>query len=157
MIITMKEPGMRFGARVGAIIYNEAHNKVFIEKQRENLYRFPGGRIDIHEDSQHAITRELYEELDITLDCKLKYVLEMFVASTKTKYHEIGFYYLCQMDEKRLKEHMCSHDGDSVFEWIPVEELHAYPMLETPIQEKVIRNDITDTTLKHIVYREYES
>lgn len=157
MIITIKDPGTRFGARVGAIIYNESHSKVLIEKQRENLYRFPGGRIDIHEDSEHAIQRELLEELHIKLDCKLKYILEMFVASPNTKYHEIGFYYLCQMDENMSKNHMQSHDGDTVFEWVPINRVQTYPMLETPIQSKVAEKDIKDDTLEHIAYREYES
>lgn len=157
MIITMKEPGTRFGVRVGAIIYNETYSKVLIEKQRENLYRFPGGRIDIHEDSKHAIERELLEELHIKLDYKLKYILEMFVASPNTKYHEIGFYYLCQMDENKFKNDTQSYDGDTVFEWVAINHLQTYPILETPIQNKVAENNIKDDTLEHIVYREYES
>ena len=66
MVITIKEEGKRFGARVGAIIYNEEQTKILLEKQREDRYMFPGGRIDLYEDSQIAIQRELQEELNIT-------------------------------------------------------------------------------------------
>ena len=32
MVITIKEDGMRFGARAGAIIYNEDKTKILLEK-----------------------------------------------------------------------------------------------------------------------------
>ena len=65
MVITIKEGGSRFGARVGAIIYNEDRTKVLLENQENGRYMFPGGRIDVHEDSNTAIVRELKEELKL--------------------------------------------------------------------------------------------
>ena len=85
MVITIKEEKTRFGARVGAIIYNETKTKILLEHQSNQLYMFPGGRIDIYEDSQNAINRELKEELNIKTSLKLKYIVEMFLKSPKTK------------------------------------------------------------------------
>lgn len=155
MIITIQEKGTRFGARVGAIIYNENKTKILIENQEDKRYMFPGGRIDIHEDSKTSIERELIEELNLKVDLNLKYIVEMFIKSTKTKYHEIGFYFTAQINESLIENNFKSLDGDSYFIWVPIENLDKYNMLAKPIQDKIINNEIIDNTLEHIVYREY--
>ena len=155
MIITMTEEGIRFGGRVGAIIFNENKTKILLENQNDKLYMFPGGRIDVHEDSQNAIERELKEELNITADLKLKYIVEMFLKSPRTKYHEIGFYFITQIDEKVIQSNFKSLDGDSNFVWVPIEKLEQYNVLAKPIKDKVFNHEISDDVLEHIIYREY--
>ncbi len=155
MVITIKEDGTRFGARVGAIIYNKDKTKILLEYQSNKLYMFPGGRIDIHEDSQNAISRELKEELNIKTDLKLKYIVEMFLKSPKTKYHEIGFYFVAEINEDSIENNFKSLDGDSNFVWIPIKDLDKYNILAKPVKDKVKNCEITDNTLEHIVYREY--
>ena len=155
MIITMTEEGTRFGGRVGAIIYNEDKTKILLENQNGKLYMFPGGRIDVHEDRQNAIERELKEELNITADLKLKYIVEMFLKSTKTKYHEIGFYFVTHIDENVIQNNFKSLDGDSNFEWVSIDRLEEYNILAKPIKNKIFNCEINNDTLEHIVYREY--
>lgn len=155
MIITMREEGTRFGGRVGAIIYNKEKTKILLENQNDKLYMFPGGRIDVHEDSQTAIERELKEELNVSADLKLKYIVEMFLKSPKTKYHEIGFYFITQIDENSIQNNFNSLDGDSTFVWIPIEDLMKYNILAKPIKDKVFKHEIKDDSLEHITYREY--
>ncbi len=116
---------------------------------------FPGGRIDVHEDSKTSIERELLEELNLKTDLNLKYIVEMFIKSPKTKYHEIGFYFVTKIKEKEIKNNFKSLDGDSYFIWVSIKELDKYNMLAKPIQDKVINNEITDNGLEHIVYRGY--
>lgn len=155
MVITMQEEGTRFGARVGAIIYNEDKTKILIENQHDKRYMFPGGRIDVHEDSKTSIERELIEELNLKADLNLKYIVEMFIKSPKTKYHEIGFYFITKINENIIENNFKSLDGDSYFMWVPIKDLDKYKMLAKPIQDKVINNEITDNSLEHIVYKEY--
>lgn len=155
MVITMQEEGSRFGSRVGAIIYNYDKTKILLEKQSDKMYMFPGGRIDVHEDSQTAIERELKEELSLSTDLKLKYVVEMFLKSSKTKYHEIGFYFITRIDENNVSDSFKSLDGDSEFVWVPINELDKYSVLAKPIKEKVIKKEIENDVLEHLVYREY--
>lgn len=155
MVITIKEEGTRFGSRVGAIIYNNDKTKVLLENQENGRYMFPGGRIDVHEDSGTAIVRELKEELNLETDLKLKYIVEMFLESPKTKYHEIGFYYLSMIDEDKIPNGFHSLDGDGIFEWIPIEELENHKILAKPIKNKVVNNEIVDEKLEHLIYREY--
>ena len=155
MVITIKEEGKRFGARVGAIIYNEEQTKILLEKQREDRYMFPGGRIDLYEDSQIAIQRELQEELNITPSFHLRYIVELFLKSPKTKYHEIGFYFIMSIPEKEIADGFRSLDGDSSYFWIPVDELASYPVLEHPIKEEVIQGAVLQhSNLEHLIARD---
>ena len=155
MVITMQEEGTRFNARVGAIIYNEDKTKILIENQHDKRYMFPGGRIDVHEDSKTSIERELIEELNLKTDLNLKYIVEMFIKSPKTKYHEIGFYFVTKINENLIENNFKSLDGDSYFIWVPIKDLDKYNILAKPIQDKVINNKIINNSLEHIVYREY--
>jgi len=155
MVITIKEEGMRFGARAGAIIYNEDKTKVLLENQDNERYMFPGGRIDVHEDSETAIVRELKEELNLETDLKLKYIVEMFLDSSKTKYHEIGFYYLSTIKESEVKNNFKSLDGDGIFEWTSVSDLENHKILAKPIKDKIVKNEIENDDLEHLVYRGY--
>lgn len=56
-MITMIDKDSRFGCRSGTIIFNEDKTKVLLENQDNGRYMFPGGRIDVLEDSNTAITR----------------------------------------------------------------------------------------------------
>ena len=155
MVITMQEEGTRFGARVGAIIYNEDKTKILIENQHDKRYMFPGGRIDVNEDSKTSIERELIEELNLKADLNLKYIVEMFIKSPKTKYHEIGFYFVTKINEDLIENNFKSLDGDSSFIWVPINDLDKYNILAKPVKAKVKNHEITNNTLEHIVYREY--
>ena len=155
MVITMQEEGTRFNARVGAIIYNENKTKILIENQHDKRYMFPGGRIDVHEESKTAIERELIEELKLKANLNLKYIVEIFIKSPKTKYHEIGFYFITKINANLIENNFKSLDGDSYFIWVPIKDLDKYNMLAKPIQDKVVNNEITNNNLEHIVYREY--
>lgn len=155
MLITIREEGTLFGSRVGVVIFNEDRTKILLENQNNGIYMFPGGRIDVHEDSGKAIVRELQEELNLETNLKLKYIVEMFLDSSKIKYHEIGFYYLATIQEKEISNNFKSLDGDGIFEWLPISDLENYKILATPIKNKIVNNEITTEELEHIIYREY--
>ena len=140
MIITMKEEGTRFGVRAGAIIYNEDRKK-FYQKIKEGFIDF-----------QKAIERELKEELNLRADLKLKYIVEMFLNSMRIKYHEIGFYFITQINEDSILNKSKSLDGDSDFEWILISDLDNYNIIAKPIKEKVISNEICNDDLEHFIY-----
>lgn len=155
MIITIKKEDMRFGVRVGAIIYNEDKSKILLENQENGRYMFPGGRIEVYEDSENAIVRELKEELNLNANLKLKYIVEMFLKSSKTEYHEIGFYYLTTIKEELVKNNFNSLDSNGVFEWVSIQELEKYNILAKPIKDKIINDEISTEKLERIIYREY--
>ena len=160
MNITIKKDNQRFGVRAGAIILNKNCDKVLIQKQKKmDCYVFPGGRVQLTEDPDYAIERELEEELGIK-DEKyyLKYIVESFIDKD-VFYHEIGFYYILKIDENKYqldinKKH-CSKDlneGESFFEWVSIDKLNNYQLLlECLIKE--IENKEFSSRMKYIKYK----
>ena len=162
MLLTMKDEHNRFGIRVGAIIFNHDRTKVFLQKQeKRSFYMFPGGRLEMNEDSIEAIKRELQEELGLDEKVKLKYIAESFIQFPTKRYHEIGYYFIVVIDEKKygydLDKQYSSldeeHDGKSSFEWVALKELNSIELVPSFMKQKVTKT--MDTVLEHIVYREY--
>ncbi len=161
MVITMKDDTVRFGVRVGAIIFNREHTKVFVQKQKHDIYMLPGGRLEILENSNDAIKRELREELAIECEVHLKYIIEAITnLPNGTKYHEIGFYYKAEIDEVESgytddKEYDSldeKHDGKSKFKWAKIIEIDNYNFLLNILKEKIKNDD--NNQLEHIIYEE---
>ena len=162
MVITIKDEENRFGVRVAAIIYNKDSSKVFLQRQGDHdFYMFPGGRLEINEEAETAIKRELKEELSIEEEVYLKYISENFIKFPGKKYHEIGFYFIVQIDEEKYNylsgqeyDSMDEEsDGKSKFRWISKEELDSISLMPENMKDKLFKN--TDTKIEHIVYKEY--
>ena len=167
MIITIKDENNRFGVRVAAIIFNHDMSKIFMQKQNNHdYYMFPGGRLEIHEDSKTAILRELREELGINEDAKLKYITENFIQfPNNKKYHEIGFYFVVRIEEEKYNYKLDKtynsldeeNDGKTEFIWLDKNELKNYKIMPNFIVEKIINNNFDNVdTVEHLVYKEYE-
>lgn len=162
MVITIKDEENRFGVRVAAIVYNGDSSKVFLQKQGDHdFYMFPGGRLEINEEAETAIKRELQEELAIEEEVYLKYISENFIKFPGKKYHEIGFYFIVKIDEKKYnylsgQEYDSrdeASDGKSKFKWISKEELEYINLMPENMKDILFKN--TGTKIEHIVYKEY--
>ena len=156
MDITIKSENNRFGVRVCAVIYNSDMTKVFLQEQKKDFYMFPGGRLQINEDTDTAIKRELEEELGLKEDLKLKYIIESFNKLPNTNYHEVGFYYITKVDEYKLKTECKSNDKDeneSTFKWIDIDKLSKLNIVPNIMKEKLMLYDAT--SVEHVIYKEY--
>lgn len=162
MIITIKSDDSRFGVRVAGIIFNRDKTKVFMQKQeKHNFYMFPGGRLEVHEDSETAIKRELEEELAIKEEVMLKYISESFIQFPNKRYHEIGYYFVLSIDEEKYgyevgKQYHSldeENDGNSLFEWIDLHDIQSIDITPSFMKDKL--KEITDDKLEHIIYKEY--
>lgn len=164
MNITIKDETSRFGVRVGAIILNSDKTKVFFQEAKKDFYMFPGGRLEVLEDSYTAIKRELTEELGIDEEVELKYMSENFIdLPNGIKYHEIGFYYLVIIDENKYGYSIDGvygnldeeHDGKSNFKWLDISLLDKYNIMPKNIVLKIMKNEIFEDGAKHLIYKEY--
>ena len=163
MNLTINTDEGKFHVRVAAIIYNSDKTKIFMQKQKnKDYYMFPGGRIKLYEDSLNAIKRELEEELGLKEDnLYLKYIEENFISLKDKKYHELGFYYVLQINEDKYGYYSNNeyhskdeeNEGKSIFKWIDIDNLDNTDILPNYMKDKI--KDIKTKDLEHIIYKEY--
>ena len=139
--IDLKDQKFKF--RVAGIV--EHDNKILVVRMRQNpFYCFPGGHVELLEDTSSAVQRELDEELYFKVKVnKLLYIHENFFRAENKDFHELCFYYKCEPVDKSLKT-------DSVL-WHEIdkgEELtHEYVWID---RESLSKEDVEP---KHIIKR----
>lgn len=122
--------GKRFKFRVAGIIEHE--NKVLLVRMNDNpFYCFPGGHVELLEETSHAAQRELDEELYFKVKVKdLLFIHENFFEAKGEKFHEMCFYFKADpMEEnfkavdKNHKELDCGQWVNHEYKWIDKNEL----------------------------------
>ena len=122
----------KFKFRVCGILQHD--DKYLTVKINNNgFYCLPGGHVELDEDTDSAVLREMQEELGYPI--KIKRLIAVNQNFFKTKqgkpFHEIGFYYIC---EAVNKSDVCANDyireeldkGELktlAFKWFTQEEL----------------------------------
>lgn len=86
----------QFKYRVAGIV--EKDNKILVTKMRNNsFFCFPGGHVELLEDTLSAVKRELDEELFFSFKLKkLLFIHENFFKVNNKDFHELCFYYKCK-------------------------------------------------------------
>ena len=98
----------------GIIIHN---GKILLHKdQKSDHYALIGGRVQIGENSEHTIKREIEEELGKKVDIT-GYVatIENFFEMKEQKYHEIMFVYQIEFveeDDKKIEYTLDNIEGN---------------------------------------------
>ena len=92
MDIKFEKDDYKFNVRSSCIIKDKKHEKVILTYMRaikdHKAFLLPGGRLEILENSEEAILKEIKEELGLILDYKLVAIEENIV--TDTKFHMIS-------------------------------------------------------------------
>lgn len=138
MDVVMKTPDGRFNYRVCAVIIHD--DKLLAMKDRVSPYYYlPGGRVKLHETAEHAIIREIEEELGVTarIDRALWLNQGFFVEDvTKDRFHEICLYFLIDITDTSIPTNVRTFEGVEknkmhVFEWLAFEDVkrsYLYPI-----------------------------
>ena len=144
MDITYAVEQEKFNYRVCAVMI--ANNKILaMHDERSPYFYLPGGRVQMGETAEHAVVREVEEELDITPEIvRPLWLNQSFFTEDidKLNYHEICIYYLMDISGTRLLEkgdRFTLREGHQIhdFECLDVERLqdqYFYPIfLKTSI------------------------
>lgn len=122
---------------VAAIIFNQDKSEVFITKRPDNLHKggfweFPGGKVEVGETVGAAITRELFEEIDIQVTELENF--EHLLYDYPDKSLEFDFISVTAFDNEPYGKE--GQEG----RWVPIAELanYAFPEANVPILNKVI-------------------
>jgi len=138
MDIVLKTPDGRFNYRVCAVIIHEG--KLLAMKDFCSPYYYlPGGRVELHETAEHAVIREIEEELGVTarIDRALWLNQGFFVEDvSKEKFHELCIYYLINISGTAIPTNVRTFEGvekskKHIFEWLTFDEVkdaYLYPL-----------------------------
>ena len=120
----------KFNYRVCAIFLH-AGKILAMRDERSPYYYLPGGRVELGETAEHAVIRELSEELNITAGIiRPLWLNQSFFTEDvdKLRYHELCVYFLMDIIDTDLLErgerftlYERQHIHD--FSWLPLEKL----------------------------------
>lgn len=134
----------KFNYRVCAIIISEG-KILAMHDERSPYYYLPGGIVQMGETAEHAVVREVEEELNISPEIvRPLWLNQSFFTEDvdKLNYHEICIYFLMDISETGLLEkgeRFTLREGHHIhdFEWLSFERLsdeYFYPIfLKTEI------------------------
>lgn len=117
----------------GLLQYKDKY--MFVRIKDNDFLCLPGGHVEINEDTDTAIKREMKEEIgvDVKID-KLITVVQNFFSEKGKVYHELAYYYLVSAeDESKLNvEDYVFYENDKgeikklEFKWLDKENLKNY-------------------------------
>ncbi|WBW96953.1 NUDIX hydrolase [Oceanirhabdus sp. W0125-5] len=145
-----------FNFRTAGILIKDG--KVLIHRMiKDDFYALPGGRVEMTEDTETTLIREMNEELNIEVTInRLLWVCESFFNHLGQRYHEICFYYL--MDHEGRSDiydnevfKTVEENREYEFKWVSTERLKDEEFYPLFIKKRI--NDLP-STIERIVDRE---
>lgn len=117
----------------GVIIHN---NKILAHRNlNKGHYCIPGGRVEIGENSEETVKREIQEELGKQIEIT-GYVatIENFFEMNESKYHEIYFLHEIEFtneEDKKINYTMHNEEGKEYlqYEWLDLDRIEEYNIL----------------------------
>ena len=145
MDITIDVGGYKLNVRAGVVIMH--NNKILLHRNvNSDHYAMIGGRVEIGEDSEHTIKREVKEELGKEIEITgYASTVENFFEMKGAKYHEIMFIYKAEFvneDDKKLEDTLQNIEGKDYlqYEWIEINKIDEYPLLPRAVKEVLKEN-----------------
>lgn len=158
MDLKIKTEKEEFHGRACGII-KQLNKFLIMRVDKTSYYHIPGGHIEIGEDSEQAIIREIKEEIGCDVQKASLFVIqENFWTRDNRKCHGIEFYYMIkpkQQLEMKNYETIENDKGEErllEFKWVTSKELKNIDLRPTNIRDMLINEDYVDG-LTHIVKR----
>lgn len=128
----------------GVIIHN---NKVLVHKSKKtNHYALIGGRIEIGEDSETTVKREVQEELGKEIETTGYFAtVENFFEMKNSKYHEILFIHRVEFkdeNDKKIEYSLKNVEGKDhlTYEWLDLSKIEEYNLVPKVIKDLLREN-----------------
>ena len=140
MDLTLDVEDYKLNIRSGGIMIH--NNKVLVHKNiNKDHYCLPGGRIEIGENSEQTIKREIKEELGKQVNI-IGYVstIENLFKMENKKYYEIFFVHRIEFEneeDKKIDYTMHNVEGKKYlqYEWIDLNKIEKYNILPKCLKE----------------------
>ena len=153
--LRFSKPNDIFVYRVAALI---VRNKKLLAVKHTNLpgkFYTPGGAVNIHETSEEAIVREVYEEIGVKLEVeRLAFINEEFFILDGKKFHQMTFYYLMQAEPSLDITNGRPTDlgAEETLHWLSLDNLSDYNLVPRFLKSRRL-DDVTH--VEHIITKEY--
>lgn len=139
MDITIDIEDYKLNVRAAAVIIH--NNKVLVHRNlNSEHYALIGGRVEIGEDSENTVKREIQEELGKQVEV-IEYVstIENFFEMKNSKYHEILFVHKAEFiddEDKKIEYTLKNTEGKDYlqYEWLQLDKIDQYPLWPKAIQ-----------------------
>ena len=159
-MISFDNGGARFNYRVAGVALNG--DRVLIHRAEiDDFWALPGGRVEILETAEHALVREMKEEINVEVSVgRLLWVVENFFEYDDNPYHELGLYFLMTLPEDSGLYETETFEGKEdylpglgrnlklIFEWQPLTILNEVTVVPEFLQTAL---HSIPTTPQHIV------
>lgn len=144
MDIKFEKDDYKFNVRSSCIMKDKKHEKVLLTYMRaikdHNAFLLPGGRLEILENSEEAILREIKEEVGLNLDYKLVSIEENIVKDTK--FHMIEFVFYTEIDNFEMLTNL--DDGWNKFEIAEIKDIDNYDIRPKSVKNLIKENSYND-------------
>ena len=144
MDIKFEKDDYKFNVRSSCIMKDKKHEKVLLTYMRaikdHNAFLLPGGRLEILENSEEAILREIKEEVGLNLDYKLVSIEENIVKDTK--FHMIEFVFYTEIDNFEMLTNL--DDGWDKFEIVEIKDIDNYDIRPKSVKNLIKENSYND-------------
>lgn len=145
-----------FTYRAAALIVRNSKLLAVNSTDYPNVYYTVGGRVRLHETSEEAVVREVYEETGAMLEIdRLAFVNERFykIDGRTEAAHKVIFFYL-------MKDNPCldittgrpTDQSSETLHWLPLNNLGDYNLVPPFLKFRRLDNL---TTVEHIISKEY--
>lgn len=129
-----------FNFRSGVILMDN-HRVLLHQKEGDNFWALPGGRVAMFESSRETAVREIREEIgvDITIDRLLWHTENFFLFENK-RFHELVDYYLGRLlgnSNIRDQGEFKGLEGKEtlIYKWFPISELQEVELYPVFLRE----------------------
>ena len=140
MDITIDVEEYKLNVRAAGIIIH--NNKILTHRNtKSDHYALIGGRVEIGEDSETTLKREIMEEMGKEIEIT-GYIstIENFFEMDSKKYHEIMFVHKAEFKNEKdqeIEETIKNIEGKDylVYEWISLEKIDEFPIKPEVVKE----------------------
>ena len=145
MDLTIDVEDYKLNVRAAVVITHKG--KILVHKNlNSDHYALIGGRVEIGEDSETTVKRELLEEIGKEIEVT-GYIatVENFFEMKDSKYHEILFIHKGEFkddEDKKIEYIMKNVEGKDYlqYEWIDLDKIEEYPLLPKAIKDVLKEN-----------------
>jgi ADP-ribose pyrophosphatase YjhB (NUDIX family) len=124
-------------------------------------YALPGGHLEFDERLSACLSREIFEESGLNVEAeKLVYIHENFYSLNRIKTHEIGFYFLVDLNAEFPRPdsnaYIPSREAHIRMRLLPLDRLATFPLMPRFLRDDLPRdaaNRFAGPT-RHLVSRE---